>query len=58
MNEVIPITRENYRNIKRLYDQAVAAKQERFETKWGTMLVAYAKYVLEYMETKPGIKTP
>lgn len=46
----IPVTEANYKKIKRLYDAAVAAGEDRFETEWGSMLVDYAKYVLEYMQ--------
>lgn len=40
--------------LKKAYDKAVEAKQETFEFESQPMLVAFTKYLLEYLETALG----
>ncbi len=46
----IEVTPENYKELKKAYDKAVAEGVKSFMFKEHELLVAYAKYVLEYMK--------
>lgn len=50
MESNITISRPNYRRLKMSYDKAVKEGKTDFTFDGDTLLVQYAKYVLEYME--------
>lgn len=52
----IPITEENYLTLRKAYRKAVKEEQKEFQCFNHELLVDFAKYVLEYMETFPHIK--
>jgi hypothetical protein len=47
---------ENYKKLKKAYDKAVANKQNQFEFQQNTLLVSYAKYLLEHLRNVLNIK--
>jgi hypothetical protein len=51
---MIDFTREKRDALRREYDKAVAAKQENFKFEGNEYVVAYAKYLLEYLDGKFG----
>lgn len=42
--------------LRKAYDAAVAAKQEQFNFEGNDLLVAYAKYLLEYLDSRLGLE--
>jgi hypothetical protein len=49
-------TKEEYKELKRLYQKATDEKQEMFIWKEREVLTAYAKYLIQYMDSKLGKK--
>lgn len=47
----IPVTQETYKTIKRLYDKAIRDGKTEFIFGGHVLLVSYAKYLLEYMQS-------
>lgn len=50
--EMMQITPNEAKELEKLYNEAVASKQEQFVFKGHDLLTAYAKYVLEYLHTQ------
>lgn len=50
--EYIEFTREKYLKLKREYNKAVAQGKSRFDFEGHPVLVAYAKYLIQYLEMK------
>lgn len=48
----ISFDRQTLDQLKEAYDRAVKAGHETFVFKGNVMLVSYAKYLIEYLETK------
>lgn len=43
---------QNYKRLKKTYDKALEEKKESFVFQGHELLVAYAKYLLEYLKSK------
>jgi hypothetical protein len=50
------INKVNYLKLKKKYNQAVKDKKESFIFENNILLTSYAKYLLEYMKIKLGVK--
>jgi len=46
------ITQKNYKTLKKLYEKAVANGDEQFVWEGQDVLTAYAKYLLQYIESR------
>ena len=44
------ITKDNFKNFKKMYEDAVENKLEMFDFEGSPILTAYGKYVVEYVE--------
>lgn len=56
MTEYINFTPDQYRAFKKRYNKAVKAKENSFMFEGREFVTAFAKYLLEYLETNPKIK--
>lgn len=54
--ETIEITKENYLSLRKAYRAAVKEGRSEFIFMGQTLLIDYAKHVLQYMETFEHIK--
>lgn len=54
--EHLSIDLETYRKLKARYERAVAHQEESFTFQGHELLTAYAKYLLQYLETTGGFK--
>jgi hypothetical protein len=52
----IPLSEENYLDLRRLYNKAVEIESDNLVFHGKEMVTSFAKYVLEEMETHPIIK--
>jgi hypothetical protein len=50
MSTVVEINKDSYKELKRLYNQAVANQVDSFTFMGKVVLVSYAKYLLEYLK--------
>jgi len=51
MDKTITINPTTYKKLKKAYSKAVAEKKTQFTYEGNELLVAYAKYLLQYMES-------
>lgn len=49
---VIEIDKDDYLELKRIYKKALEENKDEFTFKGETLIVGYAKYLLEYLEGK------
>jgi len=49
-NQKLQITEDNYNKLKEAYNQAVKEDSEEFVFEGTTLVVAYTKYLLEFMD--------
>ena len=54
MHNTVTFTREKRDALRRAYDAATHANVEQFMFEGHVLLVAYAKYLLEYLDRKLG----
>lgn len=52
MTEFINLNKKSLRELKQAYKKAVADKKEQFTFYGNELLTSYAKYLIEYAETK------
>lgn len=52
MTNHVDFTPEKLAQLKKVYDQAVLAGKDRFDFEGHPLLVSYAKYVIQYLDTK------
>lgn len=52
MSDSISLDKKSLRDLKKLYENAVANGLTEFQFQGKTLVTAYAKYVIEYAETQ------
>lgn len=52
--DLLSVTEAEWKQFKKIYEQAVADKQDRFKFMGRDVLTAYAKYLIQYVDKKYG----
>lgn len=55
MSNKIEFNRQKYEQLKQLYNSAVSESKDQIVFEGHVLLTSYVKYLLEYLETIPGI---